>query len=76
MNKLKDDLKHVKPTVFGGVPRLYNRMYDAVSKKFEDQQGFAKWLVDSALSSKKNALHNNGSVSNFLYDKAVFAKVR
>jgi long-chain acyl-CoA synthetase len=69
-------MKHIKPTIFGGVPRLYNRMYEAVSKKFEDQQGLAKWLVDAAVNSKKNALHSSGSVSSLLYDTAVFKKVQ
>lgn len=69
-------MKHIKPTIFGGVPRLYNRMYEAVSKKFEDQQGFAKWLVDAAVRSKKNSLNSSGSVSSILYDTAVFNKVK
>lgn len=26
--KLKDDLRILKPTIFGSVPRLYNKMHD------------------------------------------------
>jgi long-chain acyl-CoA synthetase len=28
--KLKEDMADLKPTVFGSVPRLYNRFYDVI----------------------------------------------
>lgn len=33
VQKIKDDLALVKPTVFVSVPRLFSRFYDAISKK-------------------------------------------
>lgn len=36
VQKIKDDLALVKPTVFVSVPRLYSRFYDAIKKKFSE----------------------------------------
>lgn len=33
VQKIKDDLALVKPTVFVSVPRLFSRFYDAIKKK-------------------------------------------
>lgn len=33
VQKIKDDLALVKPTVFVSVPRLFSRFYDAIQKK-------------------------------------------
>lgn len=33
VQKIKDDLALVRPTVFVSVPRLFSRFYDAIKKK-------------------------------------------
>lgn len=33
--KLKEDLADVRPTIFGSVPRIYNKFYTAMQTKFE-----------------------------------------
>ena len=35
LTKIKDDAALVKPTIFIGVPRLFNRIVDGVKAKFE-----------------------------------------
>ena len=42
VQKLKDDLAVVKPTVFLSVPRLFSRFYDVLKQKFSELQGFTK----------------------------------
>lgn len=49
VQKLKDDLALVKPTVFVSVPRLFSRFHDVIKGKFKDVTGFGKSLVDHAL---------------------------
>lgn len=34
VNKLKDDLRDVRPTIFVSVPRLYNKFYDKIKEGF------------------------------------------
>jgi len=40
VQKLKDDLAIVKPTIFLSVPRLYSRFYDVLKKKFSELSGW------------------------------------
>jgi long-chain acyl-CoA synthetase len=42
VQKLKDDLAIVKPTVFLSVPRLFSRFYEVLKQKFSELQGFTK----------------------------------
>lgn len=50
--KLKDDCQVIKPTILLSVPRLYNRIVEAVKAKFARETGIKKWLIDSGVNSK------------------------
>lgn len=52
VQKLKDDLAIVKPTIFLSVPRLYSRFYDVIKGKFNDLTGFTKKGLEYALKVK------------------------
>jgi long-chain acyl-CoA synthetase len=52
VQKLKDDLTIVKPTVFLSVPRLFSRFYDVLKQKFAELQGWTKTALDYALKTK------------------------
>jgi long-chain acyl-CoA synthetase len=52
VQKIKDDLAIVKPTVFLSVPRLFSRFYDVLKQKFAEVQGFTKTALEYALNSK------------------------
>jgi long-chain acyl-CoA synthetase len=52
VQKLKDDLALVKPTVFLSVPRLFSRFYDVLKGKFKELQGFTKTALEYALNTK------------------------
>ena len=52
VQKIKDDLALVKPTIFVSVPRLFSRFHDVIKGKFNDVQGWSKTGLDYALSKK------------------------
>lgn len=52
VQKLKDDLAVVRPTVFVSVPRLYSRFYDVLQARFKEVAGFTKTALDYALNVK------------------------
>ena len=66
----------MKPTIFAGVPRIYNRIVEGVKAKFEETTGIKKCLIDSGVNSKLNAMHKDGSYEGGIYDSLVFSKVR
>lgn len=49
VQKLKDDLALVKPTVFVSVPRLFSRFYDVLKQKFSELTGWTKTALEYAL---------------------------
>ncbi|CAI5444018.1 unnamed protein product [Caenorhabditis angaria] len=73
---LTDDIKSLKPTVFPVVPRLLNRLYDAVTSKVA-QQGFISKLVFNFAFSQKLALVKSGKISReTIWDRFVFKKIQ
>lgn len=76
--KLVDDCANLKPTIFPSVPRLYNRIYGRIKKRFDDATGCKAWLINKGLETKRAALDadpQNANYRNGCYDKLVFSKV-
>ena len=76
VQKLKDDLAVVKPTIFLSVPRLFSRFYDVLKQKFAELQGFTKTALEYALKTKLENLEKNGGWSHRIYDRIFFAKTK
>ena len=74
--KLKDDLAALKPTIFVSVPRLFNRFYDGMMAKINEQSGLKKKFANWAISRKLNNLEKSGSTESSMLDKLVFNKFR
>lgn len=55
--KLMDDLSYLKPTIFLAVPRILNKIYDAMKKKIDSS--FLSSIINSAVSSKIDTLHKS-----------------
>jgi long-chain acyl-CoA synthetase len=76
VQKLKDDLALVKPTLFVSVPRLYSRFHDVIKSKFDEITGMTKIGLDHALSVKLNNVTTNGGYTHKVYDPIFFNKTK
>ena len=76
VQKIKDDLALVKPTIFVSVPRLFSRFYDVIKKKFDELQGYTKSAVTHALNKKLNNVSTNGGYTHRVYDPLFFNKTK
>ena len=70
-----EDIGAAQPTLFIAVPRLYNRLYDKIQSTIETSGAVKKWLINTAMQSKLSNLRSNGTVTHFLWDRLVFAKI-
>uniref|UniRef100_A0A453KA82 Long-chain-fatty-acid--CoA ligase n=1 Tax=Aegilops tauschii subsp. strangulata TaxID=200361 RepID=A0A453KA82_AEGTS len=73
--KLMDDLAALRPTVFASVPRLYNRIYSAITNAVKDSGGLKERLFRTAYNAKRQALMNGRNPSP-MWDKLVFNKIK
>lgn len=73
---LLDDIVEARPTLFVGVPRLYNRLYDKVLATVEESGALKKWLFHTAYSSKQHQLLHSSKLTSPLFDRLVFSKIR
>ncbi|HOO39441.1 MAG TPA: long-chain fatty acid--CoA ligase [Deltaproteobacteria bacterium] len=81
---LADDMKKIRPTFLIAVPRVFNKIYDGIWAKMNDEGGLKKKLFVMAVESakKKQEMDQNGGadiLTNLKYkvgDKLVFSKIR
>lgn len=83
--KLADYIKEVRPTVFFGVPRVWERFYTVISAKLQDATGIKKQIISfarSAGTAVSRARHQGLQPGLFtrlrfrLAEKLVFSKLR
>lgn len=71
---LLEDIQELRPTLFVGVPRVFNRIYDKVLAGVSDAGKFKQVLFNYAMSSKKASLEAGATSS--IWDKIVFKKIQ
>ncbi|GJN04606.1 hypothetical protein PR202_ga22169 [Eleusine coracana subsp. coracana] len=75
---LMEDVKVMKPTIFCGVPRVYDRIYTGINQKIQCGGMIARHLFQYAynykLSNMRNGLKQH-EASPF-FDKIVFSKIK
>ena len=67
---LVSDIAAARPTIFIGVPRIFNRLYDKCRQGVEDANWFSKTLFNMGFSSKTSALRTGEDTP--IWDKLVF----
>ena len=77
---MKDDIKKARPTVFISVPRVFEKVYDAVQDKARAGSKLKKWLffraLDYGTKRRKNELLGIDSVIYSILDTIVLKKIR
>ncbi|PUZ43684.1 hypothetical protein GQ55_8G027800 [Panicum hallii var. hallii] len=73
--KLMDDLAVLRPTVFASVPRLYNRIYAAITNAVKESGGLKEKLFRTAYNAKRQAILTGRNPSP-MWDKLVFNKIK
>lgn len=84
VNTLPDDFQRVRPNYLISVPRVFNKIYNGIQTKMNDDGGLKKKLFDSAcaVAKKKRELSQQNksnlfvNLKFFILDKLVFSKVR
>jgi long-chain acyl-CoA synthetase len=74
------DLALVKPTLLVAVPRVFNKIYDALYNKMEETGGLARTLFHMGLKAGEKKRQGKGgllnSIKHTIADKIVFSKIR
>ena len=81
IGNLAANLRQVRPTVFFAVPRIFNRMYDAVWHELAQKPPFLQQLVRAAIRATAErangrALALRDALALIVIDRLVFAKIR
>ncbi|KAJ3021910.1 Long-chain-fatty-acid--CoA ligase 5 [Thoreauomyces humboldtii] len=75
VSKLMEDVQELKPTVFAGTPRIYNRLYDGVMSQINKVGWLQSTLFQTAYQSKVAGVRK-GVYEHSLWDTTVFGKLK
>ncbi|GJZ83991.1 long chain acyl- synthetase 6, peroxisomal-like protein, partial [Tanacetum coccineum] len=73
--KLMDDMVSLRPTVFFGVPRVFNRLYAGITSAVQSSGVLRKRLFNAAYAAKRQAILD-GKNSSAMWDTLVFNKIQ
>ena len=71
-NNLIKDMQFLKPTFFGSFPAFFNKIYQEIQQKIQNQFWPIKNVIDYAINSKQWYLQNNGLLNHWVYDAIFF----
>lgn len=74
--RLLEDFQILKPTRIVSVPRVLNRIYQAVNAQISTAPGLKGKLARRALATKLQNLKEKQTFEHGLWDKIVFKKVK
>jgi len=72
---LTEDMQALKPTIFVGVPRVFNRVYDKIMAQLSEGSPIKRALFNYAYSTKKAAM-DAGFKASSIWDTIVFKKIQ
>merc|ERR1719461_813958 len=72
---LVEDVELLQPTVFPGVPRVWQKLYDKVLSGVEQGSWISRVMFQQAYASKASAIEN-GTPPSSIWESLVFSKVK
>ena len=75
-SKLIEDIQILKPTCICAVPRIFQRIYDAIMQKVNSQPLIIRKIFQKAIQIKMKDYEETGIYKNILFDNLIFKEVR
>ena len=75
-SKLVEDIQILKPTCLCAVPRIFQRIYDAINEKVNSKPPILRRIFQRAMSVKMKDYLETGMYKNILFDNLIFKEVR
>jgi len=76
VQKVKDDLEALQPTLFISVPRLFSKFFDTIKAKISKIKDLKGKLVQKAIKDKTDNLKKKNEYKHTIYDKLIFKDMK
>ena len=75
-SKLIEDIQILKPTALCAVPRIFQRIYDAIMKNVNSKPLIVRKIFKKAIEIKMKDYEESGIYKNILFDNLIFKEVK
>ena len=75
-SKLIEDIQILKPTAICAVPRIFQRIFDAINEKVNSKPPIIRKIFKKAIDMKIKEYLETGMYKNILFDNFIFNEVR
>lgn len=72
VHRLIDDMRVLRPTIFPGVPRVFNKLCKIIIAEVRKQPTLARMAFKRGFQAKSDALNEHGTHSHMFWDNTVF----
>ena len=72
--KIIEEAGVCRPTIFGGVPRVWNKFYAKLQQR-KEESNLKKKLIDAGLKTKIKMVKNGTNDRSTIFDKIIFSKL-
>ena len=76
LNRLLEDVQHLKPTYFCAVPRVFEKIYSSILENINKKGVIVKKIFETALNIKVQNYEKYGKFTHAFYDLIFFNKIR
>ena len=75
-SKLIEDIQILKPTALCAVPRIFQRIFDAINEKVNSKPPIIRKIFNKAIDMKIKEYQKTGMYKNILFDNLIFKEIR
>ena len=76
VQKLMEDFQILQPDGICAVPKIFQKIYDAINSKLDTLPAYKRNIFNMAVKTKMKNYEETGKLTHVLYDKLVFSEVR
>ena len=76
IKNLIEDIKKLKPTIFGSFPAFFSKIHNKIKEQIENRSNLVQTVIDHAIQSKIWSYMKHGTLTHKFYDAGIFRAMR
>jgi long-chain acyl-CoA synthetase len=76
IKNLIEDIRKLRPTIFGSFPMFFSKIYNKIKEQIECRSNLVQTVIDHAIQTKIWSYMKHGTLTNKFYDAVIFKAMK